>query len=256
MTRLLFPATLLVLLIPLRVDAFIFTDLVAQAQRITMIEQAAQHLEHIDSYRKEFDKYKKEFDKYFLSFRRVYRRLSSADWGDFNPSNWGRLEDHLITIWKTFDEAAWQTQVLALRINPLYSSNPDYREYADKLVKLSEDQVRQLKREEAHLIELEAQDAAHHESLERFKGRNIALAAGDDREANEIALGQQIALTNAILLELASIQAESKVVEQRLLTQQKESRNLIMRMKQLEIEAQKGDLRNLDLLLQRTKTKY
>ena len=256
MRRLLFPATLLVLLIPCRADAFIFTDLVAQAQRITMIEQAAQHLEHIDSYRKEFDKYKKEFDKYFLSFRRVYRRLSSADWGDFNPSNWGRLEDHLITIWKTFDEAAWQTQVLALRISPLYSSNPDYREYADKLVKLSEDQVAQLKREEAHLIELEAQDAAHHESLERFKGRNAALAVGDDREGNEIALGQQIALTNAILIELASIQAESKVVEQRLLTQQKEARNLIMRMKQLEIEAQRGDLRNLDLLLQRTKTKY
>jgi hypothetical protein len=256
MRELLFPATFLMLLIPCRADAFIFTDLVAQAQRITMIEQAAQHLEHIDSYRKEFDKYKKEFDKYFLSFRRVYRRLSSADWGDFNPSNWGRLEDHLITIWKTFDEAAWQTQVLALRISPLYSSNPDYREYADKLVKLSEDQVAQLKREEAHLIELEAQDAAHHESLERFKGRNVALAVGDDKEGNEIALGQQIALTNAILIELAAIQAESKVVEQRLLTQQKEARNLIMRMKQLEIEAQRGDLRNLDLLLQRTKTKF
>src|SRR5262245_47090525 len=88
-----FSTTLMVLLIPCRADAFIFTDLVAQAQRITMIEQAAQHLEHIDSYRKEFDKYKKEFDKYFLSFRRVYRRLSSADWGDFNPSNWGRLKD-------------------------------------------------------------------------------------------------------------------------------------------------------------------
>ena len=73
---------------------------------------------------------------------------------------------------------------------------------------------------------------------------------------NEIALSQQIALTNAILIEIASIQAESKVVQQRLLTQQKEARNLIMRMKQLEIEAQKGDLRNLDLLLQRTKTNY
>src|SRR4029453_15570439 len=138
MRRLLFPATLLVLLIPCRGDAFIFTDLVAQAQRITMIEQAAQHLEHIDSYRKEFDKYKKEFDKNFLSFRRVHPRLSAADWGDFNPSKWSRLQDHLITIWKTFDEAAWQTQVLALRISPLYGSNPDYREYADKLVKLSE----------------------------------------------------------------------------------------------------------------------
>ena len=77
---------------------------------------------------------------------------------------------------------------------------------------------------------------------------------GEETEGNEIALSQQVALTNAILIELASIQAESKVVEQRLLTQQKEARNLIMRMKQLEIEAQKGDLKNLDLLLERTKT--
>ena len=68
-------------------------------------------------------------------------------------------------------------------------------------------------------------------------------------------LGQQVALTNAILIELASIQAESKVVEQRLLTQQKEARNLIMRMKQLEIEAQKGDLKNLDVLSQLTRSK-
>ncbi len=255
MKRLLFPAILLVLLIPCRADAFIFTDLVAKVQRIKMIAQAGKQLEQIDSYRKEFDKYKTEFDKYYQNFRRIYRRLSSADWGDFTPSNWGRLEDHLITIWKTFDEQAWQTQVLALRTSPLYSTNPDYQEYADKLVKLSEDQVTQLKREEAHLIELQAQDAAHHEALQRFKSRNAALALGEDTEGNEIALGQQVALTNAILIELASIQAESKVVEQRLLTQQKEARNLIMRMKQLEIEAQKGDLKNVDLLSQLTRNK-
>ena len=255
MKRLLLPTAMLVLLIPCRADAFIFTDLVAKVQRITMISQAAKHLDQINSYRKEFDKYKTEFDKYYQTFHRVYRRLSSADWRDFTPSNWARLEDHLITIWKTFDEQAWQTQVLALRTSPLYSNNPDYQEYADKLVKLSEDQVTQLKREEAHLIELQAQDAAHHEALQRFKSRNAALALGADTEGNEIALGQQVALTNAILIELASIQAESKVVEQRLLTQQKEARNLIMRMKQLEIEAQKGDLKNLDLLSQLTRNK-
>src|SRR6266516_4768570 len=104
MKRLLFPAAMLVLLIPCRADAFIFTDLVAKVQRIKMIAQAGKQLEQIDSYRK-------EFDKYYQNFRRIYRRLSSADWGDFTPSNWGTLEDHLITIWKTFDEQAWQTQV-------------------------------------------------------------------------------------------------------------------------------------------------
>jgi hypothetical protein len=241
------------LLIPCRADAFIFTDLIAKVQRIEMIVQAANQLKQIDSYRKEFDKYKKEFDKYYLGFRRIYRRLSTADWPDFNPSNWGRLEDHLITIWKTFDEQAWQTQVLALTTSPLYSNNTDYQEYADKLVRLSEDQATQLKREEAHLIELQAQDTAHHEALERFKSRNAALVQGEDKEGDEVALSQQIALTNAILIELASIQAESKVVAQRLLTQQKEARNLIMRMKQLEIEAQKGDVKNLDLLLDLTR---
>src|SRR5438876_2502739 len=163
MKRLILPTAMLVLLLPCRADAFIFTDLVAKVQRIKMIAQAGKQLEQIDSYRKEFDKYKTEFDKYYQTFHRVYRRLSSADWRDFTPSNWARLEDHLITIWKTFDEQAWQTQVLALRTSPLYSNNPDYQGYADKLVKLSEDQVTQLKREEAHLIELQAQDAAHHE---------------------------------------------------------------------------------------------
>jgi len=255
MRRLLLSTILLVLLIPSQANAFIFTDLVAKVQRIEMIAQASKTLQQIDNYRKEFDKYKKEFDKYFVTFRRVYRRLSSLDWRDFTPSDWRRLPDHLITIWKTFDEEAWLTQVLALRISPLYSTSPDYKEYADKLVKLSEDQVTQLKKEEAHLIELQAQDAAHHEALERFKSNNAALVIGDDTPGSEVAISQQIALTNAILIELASIQAESKVVEQRLLTQQKEARNLIMRMKQLEIETQKGDLKNLDVLSELTRNK-
>jgi hypothetical protein len=251
MKGLLLSTALLVLLVPCQADAFIFTDLVAQAQRVSMIAQAAEHLRQIQTYREEFERYKLLFDRYFASFRRVYRRIGSLDWG--NPATWGRLQDHLITIWKTFDEQAWQTQVLALRVSPLYTSSPEYREYADKLVSLSEEQAVQLKREEAHLIELQAQDAAHHEALDRFRSHNAALIQGEDTEGNEVAISQQIALTNAILIELASIQAETKIVEQRLLTQQKEARNLIMRMKQLEIEAQRGDVRNLDLLLDLTR---
>lgn len=255
MRRRLIFAIAMALAIPRLADAFIFTDIVAQAQRVSIISQAIQQIQQLDNYRKEFDKYKKVFDGYYESFRRIYRRVSALDWGDFSPSNWGRLRDHLIRIWKTFDEGAWQAQVLALRISPLYSADPDYQEYVDKLVKLSEEQAVQLKKEEAHLIELQAQDAAHQEALARFKSRNASIIQGDEREGSEVALTQQIALTNAILIELASIQAESKVVEQRLLTQQKEARNLIMRMKQLEIEAQKGDLRNFDLLRERTRTR-
>ena len=91
--------------------------------------------------------------------------------------------------------------------------------------------------------------------MQRFKARNGGLVLGEDTEGNEIALSQQIALTNAILIEVAAIQAEQKVVQQRLLTQQKEARNLIMKMKQLEIQAQPGDVRNLDQLLELTRNR-
>jgi len=255
MKRAILTATLLLFLIPGRADAFIFTDLVAKVQRIEMMLQTSQLIGQIDTYRNEFDKYKRVFDDYLKSFHSVYRRISSLDWKDFDPSNWIRLKDHFITIWKTFDEAAWQSQVLALRVSPLYSTNPDYKAYADDLISLSEQQVARLKQEEAHLIELQAQDAAHYDDLERFKSRNAALVVGSDQQGDEAALSQQIALTNAILIELASIQAESKIVEQRLLTDQKEERNLLMRMKQLEIEAHNGDLSNLQHLLALTKTK-
>ncbi len=255
MKKIVLSATMLSLLTANQANAFIFTDLVAKVQRIEMMRQASEYIQQINTYRQEFDKYKKDFDSYFNSFHLVYRRLSSADWTDFNPSNWDRLKDHFITIWKTFDEGAWQSQVVALKTTPLYSINPDYQAYADNLITLSEEQVAQLKKEEAHLIELQAQDAAHYDDLERFKSRNAALVIGNDQVGNEIALSQQIALTNAILIELASIQAESKLVEQRLLTDQKEERNLIMRMKQLEIEAQNGDFKNVDYLPALTKTK-
>jgi hypothetical protein len=246
--------TILLFICVNQAHAFIFTDVAAHAQRIQMMGQAAQYINQLNTYRAEFDKYKTAFDDYFKSFHIVYRRLSSADWKDFVPSNWILLKDHYITMWKTFDEGAWQSQVVALQMAPLYSMDSDYQSYADNLISLSEEQVARLKREEAHLIELQKQDLKHHEDLEKFKSRNAALTLGSDKVGNEIALSQQIALTNAILIELAAIQAESKLVEQRLLTEQKEERNLIMRMKQLEIDAQNGDLRNLDYLQSLTKT--
>jgi len=255
MKKIILSATILLLLAANQAHAFIFTDVVAHAQRIQMIAQAAEYIRELNNYRAEFDKYKTVFDDYFKTFHIVYRRLSAADWKDFIPTNWILLKDHFITMWKTFDEGAWQSQVMALRTTPLYSINPDYQAYANSLIGLSEEQVKQLKDEEAHLIELQKQDAIHHEDLERFKSRNAALTLGADQVGNEIALSQQIALTNAILIELASIQTEIKVVEQRLLTDQKEERNLITRMKQLEIDAQSGDLRNLDYLQTLTKTK-
>lgn len=238
-----------------RAEAFIFTDLIAKIQRIEMIRQAGEFIGQIDTYRKEFDKYKLQFDKYYTSFHTVYRKLDFRQWPAFDPSSWSHFTDHVITFWKTFDMGAWQSQVVALRTSPFYSANTDYRQYADNLISLSEQQIARLKQEEAHLIDLERQDAAHQNDLIKFRAKNSELAVGSDKVGDEIQLSQQIALTNAILIELATIQAETKIVEQRLLTDQKEERNLIMKMKQLEIEAQQGDLRNLDLLRAQTRAK-
>jgi len=250
----LFAAALLVLLVADRANAFIFTDLVAYAQRIEQMSQVAEYIQMFNTYRQEFDQYKTQFDNYYGSFHTVYHRLSAADWRDFIPTNWGRLNDHFITIWKTFDEGAWQSQVVALQTTPLYSNNPDFQAYADNLISLSEQQVGRLKQEEADLIDLQNQDAAHNTDIQNFENENAALVLGPDEIGNEVDLSQQIALTNSILIELATIQAQIKVVEQRLLTDQKEERNLVTSMKQLEIDAENGDFNNLNYLLSLTKT--
>jgi hypothetical protein len=144
MKKNLFFAAVFLLFLTSRADAFVFTDVVATAQRVVMIAQQVQSIMHLSNYRAEFDKYKNQFDSYFQTFHQVYRRLDPSDWKDFVPTNWSRLKDHLITIWKTFDEAAWQSQVLGLRTSPLYSINPDFRAYADNLINLSEEQVDRL----------------------------------------------------------------------------------------------------------------
>ncbi len=231
-----------------RADAFVFTDPAATAQRVIQIANQVQQIMQLTNYRAEFDKYKNQFDSYFSTFQTVYRRLNPADWQYYVPSEWIRLKDHLITIWKTFDEQAWQAQIMGLRTTRQYQVNPDYRTYADSLIGLSEEQVDRLKQEEAHLIDLEKQDKEHREALERYKLQNQALITGPSGPGNEVYLPQLTALTNAILIESAQIQAETKVVEQRLLTDQKEQRNLITRMKQLETEAQQGDRRNQETI--------
>jgi len=182
-----------------------------------MMSQMAGYIQVFNTYRQEFDKYKTQFDNYYQTIHMVYRRLSSGDWSDFLPSNWVHLKDHFIRIWKTFDEGAWRSQVVALQSTPLYSRNPDFQAYANNLIGLSEEQVERLKKEEADLLDLQKQDLEHNDAIQRFKNRNAALVQGSDEMGNEVALSQQVALTNSILIELATIQAQTKVVEQRLL---------------------------------------
>jgi hypothetical protein len=239
-----FFAALLLVFVTNRADAFVFTDPAAHAQRVVQLARQMEQIRQMTSYISEFNRYKAQFDSYFSTFQTVYRRVSAADWRFYVPSEWVRLRDHLITIWKIFDEQAWQAQIMGLRNTHEYQVNPDYRTYADSLIGLSEEQVDRLKQEEAHLIDLQRQDRVHGETLERYKAQNQALITGPARPGNEVFLPQLTALTNAILIEIAQIQAETKVVEQRLLTDQKEQRNLLTRMKQLEIEAQQGDSRN------------
>jgi hypothetical protein len=248
MKKVMFFAVLLLLFVPNRAKAFVFTDPAATAQRVIQIANQVQQIMQLTNYRAEFDKYKNQFNSYFSTFQTVYRRLNPVDWQYYVPSEWVRLKDHFITIWKTFDEQAWQAQIMGLRTTRQYQVNPDYRAYADSLINLSEEQVDRLKQEEAHLIDLQKQDKEHSKTLERYKAQNQALITGPSGPGNEVFLPQLTALTNAILIEMAQIQAETKVVEQRLLTDQKEQRNLITRMKQLETEAQQGDSRNQDTI--------
>jgi hypothetical protein len=243
-----FFAAVMLLFVSSHANAFVFTDPAAHAQRVVMLARQLQQIRQMTSYITEFNRYKAQFDNYFSTFQSVYRRLSAADWRYYVPSEWVRLRDHLITIWKTFDEQAWQAQIMGLRTTRQYQVNPDYRTYADSLIGLSEEQVDRLKQEEAHLIDLQRQDRAHSETLERYKAQNQALITGPNRPGNEVFLPQLTALTNAILIEMAQIQSETKVVEQRLLTDQKEQRNLITRMKQLETESQQGDSRNQETI--------
>jgi Skp family chaperone for outer membrane proteins len=93
-TRLFFTIVFL-LVCSSQAHAFIFTDLIAKAQRIIMISDAAKHLEEFQKYQAEFDRYKQEFDRYFINFRQVYRRLSSSDWRGLHP---GQLEPPLRSL--------------------------------------------------------------------------------------------------------------------------------------------------------------
>jgi len=238
--------------------AFAFTDVSALAQRAMQFAQTAthyarsiQHFNQFFGYVQEFNNHRRQFENYYRNFNRVYRQMSSAAYyRDFNPSNWRwtHIDDHLLRVWRRYSHAAWEIQMLAIRTSRLYESNPIYRRYADRLIALSEEQVENLRKEEAYLQALEAKEEQHMATLERLRNTNHDVVTAD----GEISLSHQIALTNSILLELAAVQAESRAIEQRLLTLQREQQNLIARMKQFELEAQREDSRNLDFIFDST----
>ena len=245
--------------------AFVFSDVAALAQRASQFIQTASHyaqsVNHYTAsishyaqfmgYVTQFNQYRTAFENYYNNFRSVYRRMSSTSYyRDFDVSNWNwsRLDNHLLRTWRTVNQSTWQAQTLALRASRLYESNPLYRRYADRLIELSEEQVESMRKEEALMRELEERSAERRETLARLRNTNADLSTGDD----EISAGQQAALTNSILLELAAIQVETSILEQRLRASQQDQQNLIARMKQLELEARESDSLNLEHIISNT----
>jgi len=202
-------------------------------------------------YVSQFNQHRSAFESYHNHFRSVYRRMSSATYyRDFDVSNWNwtRLDNHLLRTWRTVNQSTWQAQALALRASRLYENNPLYRRYADRLIELSEEHVENLMREEALMRDLEQRSTERRETLQKLRDTNAGLVTGSD----EVSAAQQAALTNSILLELAAIQVETGILEQRLRATQQEQQNLIAQMKQLELEAREGDVRNLEHIISTT----
>jgi hypothetical protein len=199
----------------------------------------------------EFNQYRNQFESYYRNFQFVYRRMSSGDYyRDFNVSNWNwtQLDNHLLRTWRTVNQAAWDAQTLALRASRLYDNNPAYRRYADRLITLSEEKIDQMKQEEALTVELEERAKERRETLERLKETNAKLAIGN----SDISAGQLQVLANNIMLELAAIQIETGVIEQRRRTAEHDLQNLIAQMKQFEMEAHEDDALNLEHILSKT----
>ena len=245
--------------------AFIFSDVAALGQRALQFVQTAahytqsahhytastSHYAQFMGYVTQFNQYRSAFENYYNNFRSVYGRMSSASYyRDFDVSNWNwtRLDNHLLRTWRTVNQSTWQAQALALRASRLYESSPLYRRYAERLIELSEEHVENMMKEEALMRDLEQRSAERRDTLERFRNTNAGLSTGSD----EISAGQQAALTNSILLELAAIQVETSVIEQRLRAAQQDQQNLIAQMKQLELEARESDALNLEHIISKT----
>jgi len=240
--------------------AFIFTDGAALVQRaaqfVSTVSHYAASVTHFSDfvrYTQEFNSYRNQFTSYYNNFKNVYRRLSSGDYfRDFDVSNWNwtRLDDHILRTWRTYNQAAWDLQMLALRTSRLYETNPAYRRYADRLVALSEERIDGLRQEEALSLEMESRSRDRREALARLKETNERLVTGD--AATEVDAGQLQALNNRILLELAAIQVENNIIDQRRVARELEINNLIAEMRQLEVEAQQTDVSNLNFIFEST----
>jgi len=231
--------------------AFVFSDVAALAQRAVQFVQTASHytssvthFKEFAGYAQEFNKYKQQFEGYYNNFNRVYKSISGGRYAQaFNVSNWNwtRLDDHILRAWKTYNQASWDIQMIGLRTSRLFETNPAYRRYAERLIALSEEKIESIKKEEALSIELEERDKEQRQALEQLRATSAEISTKDDIAATELQV-----LSNNILLELAKIQAENNLMEQRRRRIEQELQSLLAELQQAEIEARENDDANYE----------
>jgi len=237
--------------------AFVFSDVAAFGQRASQFIQTATHyassvthFKEFAGYAQEFNNYRNQFTGYFNTFKSVYRNISSGRYTSaFNVSNWDwtRLDDHILRAWRSFNQASWDLQKLSLRTSQMFETNPAYRRYAERLIAVSDEKIESLKKEEALSAELEKQTKDQQDTLKKLRDTSEQLATQSDPSASELQ-----SMTNVILLELARIQVESGVIEQRRQRLAQELQNLMGELYSAELEAKQDDALSLEYILNRT----
>lgn len=236
--------------------AFVFSDVSALAQRAAQFIQTATHYaasvthyKQVVDYAKEFNQYRNQFDNYWRTFNRIYTKINRGDYlRDFNVSNWDwrKLDDHILRTWRSYNQASWDAQMLALRTSRLIDTNPAYRRYVERLEVLAEQKAQSLQKEEADMLVIEGELKQHMETLDKLKETNEKLTVVQGGSGDPIDAAQLQSLNNLIALEQAAIQIKSNMLEQRRREAEKANTNFLAEIQRLEIEARQGDEQNLD----------
>ena len=239
--------------------AFVFSDVAAIAQRAYEFIKTGQHrietathYKQVVDYAKEFNAFKNEFLAYQRSFDRVYRKVSTGAYlKDFNITNWDwkNMDDHILKTWRTWNQASWDLQMLALRSGYIYENNPAYRRYADRLAGAMETRSEELREYEAAILEIEKRRREHMDDLTKLQATNAALSVGNTDDINGAQLqtvSNQIALLNALILnETLQIEAIEKQREQKAI-------DLLLVIQDAERELRQNDADNIEFIRKTT----
>jgi len=236
--------------------AFIFADVSALAQRAVQFIQtgthyaaSVTHYKQVVDYAKEFNQYRNQFDNYWRTFNRIYTKINRGDYTrDFNVSNWNwqKLDDHILRTWRSYNQASWDAQMLALRASRLIDTNPAYRRYVERLEVLAAEKAQSLQKEEADMLVIESELKQHMEALDKLKETNERLTVTQGSSTDPIDAAQLQSLNNLIALEQAAILIKSNLLEQRRREAEKANINFLAEIQRLEIEARQGDEQNLE----------